>query len=260
MNTASGKRFINEILGALALPIEAETFVDFVLAQVPRGFLPEKQIKQIRQALLSEHLPSPFAIEEDQLDRENFGNAITPNFADFAYLEQSSKHLTRDSLNVYTRVPSASVGGVTFSLTGGRIVEGMQVPSEGTIPYTFRLEETLAAVNLPAWPSIDGPLFSNVILHHSTSRNGDYTPVGMMQSTDGNNGVVWEAEVDIPVGASTYYYFKVMLAEPVSFTTLDREKLAAMDPNTITFEEILSATKDHTRLSVGQCLTHVIFK
>ena len=246
INPASGKRFVNEMLGALALPPnQAEAFVDFVLDQVPPGFLPKRQIQQIRQALLSEQLPSPFAMEAGQLDAENFGNAITPNFTNFAYLERSSKHLTSDSMHVYTRVPSENVGGVTFSLTGGRIVEGMQVPSEGTIPYTFRLEETLAAVNLPAWPSIDGPLFSNVILHHSTSRNGDYTPVGMMQSTDGNNGVVWEAEVDIPVGASTYYYFKVMLAEPVSFTTLDREKLAAMDPNTITFEEILSAKREY---------------
>ena len=240
-HTASGKRFVNDMLGALALPVEAETFVDFILDQVPPGFLPEKQI---RQALLSEHLPPLFA-DAGQLDAENFGNAITPNFSDFAYLEPRSKHLTSDSLHVYTRVPSANVGGVTFSLTDGRTFEGMPVTSEGTIPYIFRLEETLAAANLPAWPSVDGPLFSSVILHHSTSRTGDYSPVGMMQSTDGNNGVVWEAEVDIPVGASTYYYFEVILTEPVSFTTLNREELAAMDPNTITFEEILSAKREY---------------
>ena len=42
------------------------------------------------------------------------------------------------------RVP-AKVDGVTFSLTGGKTVEGTEVTSDefqaDTIPYTFRLEE-----------------------------------------------------------------------------------------------------------------------
>ena len=245
INPASGKRFVNEMLGALALPPnQAEAFVDFVLDQVPPGFLPKRQIQQIRQALLSERLPSPFAMEAGQLDAENFGNAITPNFTDFAYLGLSSKHLTSDSLHVYTRVPSENVGGVTFSLSGGEPVEGMPVPADGTISYTFRLDESLAATNLPAWPSLDTGLFSGVTLYHSNSREEGYVPVEMMQSTDGNNGVVWEAEVDVPVGGSTYYYFKVTLVDPVSFTTLDRKALADLDPNTITFEDIVDAITD----------------
>ena len=70
------------------------------------------------------------------------------------------------------RVP-AKVGGVTFNLTGGRRVEGIEVtPDEfqaDTIPYTFRLEEALAATNLPAWPSLNTQLFSSVTLRYSNT-------------------------------------------------------------------------------------------
>ena len=245
LNTASGRRFVDEIIASLAIPVEAEDLVDSVLALVPKGYLPKKQIRQI---LTSNHQAMAFANEASQLDPENFGNAITPNFADYAYLEQGGKYLTRDSLQVYTRVPSANVGGVTFNLSGGRTIEGTQVtPGEfqaDTIPYTFRLEETLAATNLPAWPSLDTGLFSNVVLRYSqTSLTGDYIAVDM-QPMVGENGVVWETEIGIPLGVSTYYYFEVTLAEPVELTTFSREKLAeiSQNPHTVSLEGILSAT------------------
>ena len=247
LNTTSGKRFVDKIIASLALPVEAETLVDSILALVPKGYLPKKQIRQI---LTSNHQAIAFANEASQLDPENFGNAITPNFADYAYLEQGGKYLTSDSLQVYTRVPSANVGGVMFSLSGGRTIAGTQVTSDefqaDTIPYTFRLEETLAATNLPAWPSLDTQLFSGVVLRYSqTGVAGDYIAVDM-QSAAGKDGVVWKTAIGIPLGVSTYYYFEVTLAEPVSFTTLDREALAAMDPTTITFAEVLSATRPYT--------------
>ena len=44
-----------------------------------------------------------------------------------------------------------------------------------TFTYTFRLEETLAAANLPAWPSLDTQLFSAVDLRYSqTGEEGTY--------------------------------------------------------------------------------------
>ena len=148
-------------------PLEPDQLVDLVLDAVPKGYLPKKQIRQI---LMSNRL-SVFAQEASQLDYENFGNAITPNFADFAYLEPSlSKNVTRDNLHLYMRVP-AQVGGVTFNLTGadGRTAEGTPITEEifqgNNIPYTFRLDETLAATNLPAWPSLSTSLFSEVKLH-----------------------------------------------------------------------------------------------
>ena len=166
--------------------------------------------------------------EARHLDYENFGNAITPDFSDFAYLEGSTKHLTRDNLQVYMRVP-AKVDGVTFSLTDGRAFEGTEIVSDelqtDTIPYTFQLEERVAAGHLPAWPSLSTQqLFSSVTLHYSnTGPNGDYVPYAMTPMV-GANGVVWETEVDITTG-STYYYFEVMLADPLVFKTLDRVKL-----------------------------------
>ena len=72
------------------------------------------------------------------------------------------------------RVP-AKVGGVTFSLSGGETVSGTEItPDElqgDTIPYTFRLDEVLAATNLPAWPSLDTQLFSRVTLRYSKNRS-----------------------------------------------------------------------------------------
>ena len=221
--------------------------MDAILELVPKGYLPKKQIRQI---LTSGPHRAAFANEKSQLDAENFGNAITPNFTDYAYLDPGGKYLTSDSLQVYTRVPSANVGGVMFSLSGGRTIAGMQVTSDAfqadTIPYTFRLEETLAATNLPAWPSLDAQLFSGVVLRYSqTGVAGDYIAVDM-QSAAGKDGIVWKTEIGIPLGVSTYYYFEVTLAEQVSFTTLDREALAAMDPTTIAFEDVLSATREYT--------------
>ena len=210
--------------------------------------LPKRQIKQIRQTLLAERVPPPFATGGDQLDFENFGNAITPNFTDFAYLETGGKYLTRDSLHVYTRVPSANVGGVTFNLSGGKTIEGTKVtPGEfqaDTIPYTFRLEETLAATNLPAWPSLNNQLFSAVDLRYSqTGPKGPYDKHSM-SSVHGKNGVVWEIDIDIPAGRTVYYYFEVTLLERVEFVTLSREKLAeiSQDPDNVSLAAILNAT------------------
>ena len=245
LNAASGRGFIEEIIRASGLPLGADALVDPIVDMIPQGFFPKKQIRQI---LMAKRL-SIFANETKHLDYENFGNAITPDFTDFAYLEGSTKHLTRDNLQVYMRVP-AKVGGVTFNLTGGGTVEGTEITSDefqaDTIPYTFSLDETLAATNLPAWPNLGSQLFSSVTLRYSNTgpKEQNYIAVDM-QPTSGNNGVVWEAEIGIPSKGSTYYYFEVMLAEPVEFMTLDREAIAAMDPTTVTLAEFLSATKEY---------------
>ena len=245
LNAASGRGFIEEIIRASGLPLGADALVDAIVDMVPQGFFPKKQIRQI---LMAKRL-SIFENEAKHLDYENFGNAITPDFTDFAYLERSTKHLTRDNLQVYMRVP-AKVGGVTFNLTGGRTVEGTEVTTDefqaDTIPYMFSLDETLAATNLPAWPSLASQLFSSVTLRYSdTGPKGKYFAEDMV-ATPGKNGVVWEAKVGLPPKGGIYYYFEVMLAEPVSFKTLDRDAIAAMDPTTVTLAEFLSATREYT--------------
>ena len=245
LNAASGRNFIDEIIRSTGLPLGADDLVDAIVDMVPQGFLPKKQIRQI---LMAKRL-AIFENEARHLDYENFGNAITPDFSDFAYLERSTKHLTRDSLQVYLRVP-AKVAGVTFSLTGGTTVEGTEVtPDEfqaDNISYTFRLEEALAATNLPAWPSLSNQqLFSSVTLRYSNGSpkdaKGGYSSVDMMP-VSGENGVVWETTIGVPPG-NTYYYFEVVLFESVEFMTLDRDYIASLDPTTVTLEQVLDPEK-----------------
>ena len=248
-NPFSGQRFVNSILTTTGLPLEADVFVDLIVDAVPPGFLPKKQIKQI---LMSKRVAA-FAEEAEHLDYENFGNAITPNFTDFAYGEQSSKYLTRDSLHVYTRVP-AKVDGVMFNLRAhgmeDMMIPAMQVGSDelsNTIPYTFRLEEVLAATNLPAWSSLNTQLFSGVTLHYSNTKPTEAEGYAAypMQPTVGENGVVWETEVGISPRGNHYYYFEVMLTEPLVLMTLDRKALEDADPETITLADILNATREY---------------
>ncbi len=251
LNSASGRRFIEGFINQIApagLTIEAEIVVDAILDAVPRGYLPKKQIRQI---LLSKRLTA-FPKEADYLDAENFGNAITPNFADFLYTDfgtvPNQKYLTSDGLHVYTRVP-AKVAGVEFGLSDGTTKAGTPVTMDelgaDTIPYTFRLEETLAATNLPAWPDLNAQLFSSVTLRYSNAGlMADYIAIDM-QPVSGENGVVWETELGIPPGGSTYYYFEVVLAEPLNFTALDRDAIAALDPTTVTLADVFDPANLH---------------
>ena len=249
LNAVPGRGFIEEIIRTTGLPLGADALVDAIVDLLDVGIFPREQIRQI---LIAKRL-SIFQEEEPHLDYENFGNAITPDFADFAYSDTnhlSTKHLTRNNLQVYMRVP-AKVGGVTFNLRNGRTYEGTEVtPDEfqaDTIPYTFQLEERVAAGHLPAWPSLSTQqLFSSVMLRYSNSGpDGPYASLEM-QSMVGANGVVWETQINIPPG-STFYYFEVVLEDPLALKTLDRKKLAEMfeamamgsEP---TLAEILSAT------------------
>ena len=265
-NRLSGRQFVSETLEAMGISLETlaafgytqDKVIDEILQLVPKGMLPKKQIKQV---LASKHIKYFDDVIDgqdlgQQLDYENFGNAITPMLLELAYQnEPNRKYVTKDNLNVYVRAPSANVGGVTFSLTDGRTVEGTQITSAefgaDTFPYTFRLEETLAATNLPAWPGLSTQLFSNVVLRYSqTGLNGDYIAVDMQPTTGAEGGVAWETEIGVTAG-STYYYFEVTLAEPVTLEVLDREKIAGivqhvLAGNTVSMAEVLQATKSYT--------------
>ena len=265
-NRLSGRQFVSETLEAMGISLETlagfgytqDKVIDEIFKLVPNGMLPKKQIKQV---LASKHIKYFDDVIDgqdlgQQLDYENFGNAITPMLLELAYQnEPNRKYVTRDNLNVYARVPSANVGGVMFNLTNGRTVEGTQITSAAfgadTFPYTFRLEETLAATNLPAWPGLSAQLFSNVVLRYSqTGLNGDYIAVNMQPTTGIDGGVVWETEIGVTAG-STYYYFEVTLAEPVTLEVLDREKIAAivqhvLGGNTVSMSQVLQATNDYT--------------
>ncbi|MDE0635805.1 MAG: Ig-like domain-containing protein [Candidatus Poribacteria bacterium] len=236
LNRVSGRAFIREIVKATGLPASSadplvEPVVDFILAQIPQGILPKKAIRQI---LASEQPVSVFAEgKKSQLDFENFGNAITPSLviSDFADVFTGDfdvkKYLTSDNLNLYVRVPDALEGGnVKFNLNG-RTVEAERITpvefQQDTIPYTFRLDESLAATNLPAWPGSDTQIFSSVVLRYSqTGLNGDYIAVTMNPKGNG----VWESdEIGILAKGNTFYYFEVTLTHPVKLEVINPEVL-----------------------------------
>ena len=237
LNGFGGRRFLEGIISDINLEGQTpDTLVNLILNQVPSGFLSENQLKAIRYALTSKSV-SIFDNEASQLDLENFGNAITPKPVELGYLDvPNTKYVTRDNLNLYVRVPlpATDVGGVTFMLQDGDGATGehMADVSSGTISHTFHLDESLAATNLPAWPTSTTGLFSGVNLWYSYDQLEGYQMVPMMASADAAGGVVWETEVEgIPLGNNVYYYFEVMLYEPVTLDILSRSKLLALSLN-----------------------------
>ena len=260
LRSFNSRQFIDSFIDGLGAKgiLEAEVVVDALLDQIPKGYLPKPLIRQI---LLSKRL-SAFPKEKEEeyaekfaLDPENFGNAITPNFADFLYSDfgevPNRKYLTSDSLHVYMRVPvPADDVSVEFGLTDGRTIPGTSVTAEapGNIPYTFRLEETLAAAHLPAWPGLTSQqLFSEVKLHYSDEGpmpQKGYFSVDMMPEDTGN-GYVWKAPVGIPHSGSIYYYFEVKLVEPLRFRTLDRDAIAEL-PSDVSLDQVFADKNIHT--------------
>ena len=260
LNRINGRFFVDTIdatVKKLGFSIDPMLVAGILADRVPKGFFPRDQI---RDALLAERI-SIFRQEADQLDDENFGNAITPNFADFAYLDygekRTDKYLTSDGLHLYVRVSEKlGEGGVNFHLTdtSGNVqtYAADEVTDEfqaDTIPYTFRLEETLAATHLPAWADLEnGQLFSSVTLRWSKEQYAPhYESVRMDRVPGKDSRVVWESpEIGIPPDrGSTFYYFVVELAEPLSFTTLDRDKIAELDPTTVTLDDVFSEENIH---------------
>ena len=237
LNRFFGRQFLQGMISASNLEGHTvDTLVDLILNQVPSGLLSKKQLESIRYALTKEST-SIFDNEADQLDFENFGNAITPKPVEIGYLDvPNAKYLTRDNLNLYVRVPlpATDVGGVTFMLQDGDGATGEHTAdvSSGTISHTFQLDESLAATNLPAWPTSTTGLFSGVNLWYSHDRLEGYQMVPMMASADAAGGVVWETAVeDIPLGNNVYYYFEVTLYEPVALDILSRYELLALSEN-----------------------------
>ncbi|MYK22285.1 hypothetical protein F4054_08495, partial [Candidatus Poribacteria bacterium] len=237
LNKIFGRRVVDGLIKNANLEGHTpDTLVDLILSQVPPGLLSKNQLASIRYALTAESTLI-FDNEADQLDFENFGNAITPKPVELAYLDvPNTKYLTRDNLNLYVRVPlpATDVGDVTFMLqdgNGGMHEQVVNVSSE-TVSHTFQLDESLAATNLPAWPTSTTGLFSGVNLWYSYDQLEGYEMVSMEADVDAAGGVVWKAPVeDIPLGNNVYYYFEVTLYEPVELDILSRNKLVGLSLN-----------------------------
>ena len=273
INRISGRKFLADLvmkstglsfqeLAALSGQTQ-DQLVEMIVQLIPKEVPFTK--KQIRAFLKSDNIPI-FSGQIDGslaqgLDLENFGNALTPMPIELFYPDKTDpnlKYLTRNSLNLYVRVPSVNVGGVKFGSSDGalqkdgeRVSDPMILGSE-KIPYTFRLEEALAATNLPAWPALEDnleQLFDEVTLRYSTEGlHGRYTGY-KMDPTFTENGVVWETdEIEVTQGNS-FYYFDVTLAIPLTLQVLDREQLeilakAAVEGNLPSISDVLNATLD----------------
>ena len=286
INRISGRKFLADLVMAATgesfetlATLSGQTqdqLVEMIVQLIPKEVPFTKE--QIRRFLKSDNIPifarnlgeldlasqDPKNPGKYTLDTENFGNAITPMPLDLIYddrmgdqTDPNRKYLTRDSLNLYVRVPSTNIGGVKFMSSDGTLqkdgerVSDPSVLGSETISYTFRLEEALAATNLPAWPALENnleQLFAEVTLRYSnTELDGPYSGHTMMPKfTD--NGVVWETEVDVTQGNS-FYYFEVELATSVTLEVLDREQLAklfddAAAGNLPSISDVLNATLD----------------
>ena len=284
LNPISGRLFLQDLLttatrgtslsdlNLATLPAQMQDdLVEMIVQLIPKEVPLTKN--QIRQILTSDNIPifAEKLAEQDLaqgLDAENFGNAIMPMPLDLIYddgmgdtTDPNRKYLTRNSLSLYVRVPSTNVASVTFGSSDGTLQAEGQLVGDPTvirgefINHTFRLEEALAATNLPAWPALEDELeqlFQNVTLYHSYDLNDHYTGYPM-QPEFGPNGVVWETTIDVDVTQdNNFYYYHVELANPLTLETLNRQKLAELleqasgGDGIPTVSDILNATKTYT--------------
>ena len=257
LNRVNARKFIRDLIMAAEIPRDAadaqvETVVDVILDMVPKGFLPKKEIKWlIKNNVTTNIFENEKAVA--QLDFENFGNAVMPALTELLYIEggdRSTKYLASDNLNVYVRVPSTlEEGRVDFNILNGSGSVGEvkritpKIFQQDTINYTFRLEETLAATNLPAWPALGNQLFSGVVLRYSQEGlDGEYIALDMNPMHEAE-GVVWKGNVGIIPGRSVYYYFEVTLDDPVKLELINAAALGAA---------LLSKDGTHSELVVNE--------
>ncbi len=237
LNRIQLRKSIEQLIADRGLPLSDDAYdqaIDRVFDAVfmgTQGLLP---VRQIKQTLKSRHSFSVFQTEAAQLDHENFGNAITPILTELLYQGNSEvpwgspdKYLASDSMNVYVRVPDTLEGGsVEFRRNNSDVYPGTRISPTAfqadTIPYTFKLEETLAATNLPAWPDSGLQIFSEVVLRFSQEGlEGNYISLQMVEHHE-DKGVVWKRDdVGIIPGRNVYYYFEVTLKEPVYLDIID---------------------------------------
>ena len=165
LNRVHGRDFIRDLIATAGLSRDladeyVDDVVDVILSQIPDELNVVFPEKQIRQTLTANNPTSIFQIDEPQLDYESFGNAITPSLLSALFNQVdpfTQKYLTSDNLNLYVRVPNTLENGrVEFRVNDYILGNASRITPEqfqaDTIPYTFRLDESLAAANLPSWP------------------------------------------------------------------------------------------------------------
>ena len=149
-------------------------------------------------------LPAGFEATDEQIHRENFGNAITPkpiwSFMASADQQDSGRWINGNQLSLYTFAgPTAE--SLTFSITGAgsATAAAEKVAAGGSFMYNFQLEEELVAIfagSMPAFAAV-------------TLMIDGQAPIPM----DGPAGV-WSAEAPLTPGSTVSYYYRVELAQP----------------------------------------------
>ena len=182
-----------------------------IIKDLASGFLPPGEMlpPELSDLLgLLPDLPAGFDSTNDEIDMENFGNAITPKPIWHVVIEDEQadprRWLNGDTLNLYV-VAGPTANNVTFMLSGlhSETVDAVRVGPGDTFKRTFRLEEELAAIFLP---SGDMPIFSSATL----MMNGQPSPMTLNQMG------VWEAEAYLAPGSKVSYYYQVDFANPYS--------------------------------------------
>ena len=177
-----------------------------LLEMIPSGIL----YLDLLQGLLSSLPPGFESVDDENIQNENFGNAITPRPAWHVLAENSQpdpdRWLNGDQLNLYV-LTAPTAWSVTFTLSGPQsgMVEAVSVPAGGTVPYTFQLEEERAALFLPSWPGLNADMS---VFESVTLMIDGYAPMPMAQNMNG----VWETEAHLNLNSKITYYYQVKLA------------------------------------------------
>ena len=160
-------------------------------------------------------LPEGFEVGDEQIHRENFGNALTPKpiwyFMASPENQDAGRWVNSNQLHLYT-LAGPTAESVTFSASGAGTATAAaeKVEAGGTFSYNFQLEEELVAIFAGSMPA-----FANVVLMIDGQ-----APIPMV----GNAGI-WSAEADLTPGYPVSYYYGVKLAQPyhdpINMITID---------------------------------------
>ena len=149
-------------------------------------------------------LPEGFETADEQIHRENFGNALTPKPLWYSIASAGQRDAGRwingNQLHLYTFAgPTAK--SVMFKIDGAQtaMAPASKVEAGGSFMYNFQLEEELVAIfagSMPAFAAV-------------TLMIDGQAPIDMV----GNAGV-WSAETALTPGSKVSYYYRVELAQP----------------------------------------------
>ena len=147
-------------------------------------------------------LPAGFDIDDENIAKESFGNAITTRPTAWAAFSADARVPGRwvngDQLNLYIS-GAPTIESVTFTLNGTPM-SAIPILAGGSFPYNFQLEEEWIALFSGAMPA-----FKAVQLMIDGQVPIDMTP---------GDGGVWSADVPLSPGAHVSYYYMIELAKP----------------------------------------------